>query len=536
MLKPLSAYQPEAYRPRRVGITALLIAALPYAGSMPLHWVGVARFRDHAWAVYRIHRQRGSGCVRWLHAISRPGILPRARCDGDLHHSELLDLARGVMNDRVPLRRRRNHPRGSSVSESTMSSLRTPAEAARLGRCGPLVALAVVATAALNACASTLPPSHPSVSPSPSDYPILPSFSAAPTASPTASIVGLPIGPVPKGFVPASVTFISLNTGWVLGAAPCASTTCLVLLKTVNAGRTWVSVTPPPTPFSGAQIDDPASVGEIRFADSKDGWAYAPALWATHDGGVHWHQILLPSHSSPGIIDDVEAARGTVHAALRDYNGFARIETSPYATDRWHESTILIEGGAGPVPHATIVLSGDSGWVVQVDRTITGGARFERNQWSTWQPPCETGGGGLYLAAATATNLAAVCTDGQWGNFPTRVVVSFSSNAGATFSPARRQPAMEIAGGAASPRSGEIVVWTLGAGGNVVQLATFNGGATWEKVFGTNSEESENDLGFTSASQGVAILSGHGGASGELIMTFDGGHTWTPVPFRQAST
>jgi len=41
MLKPLSAYRSGPYRTRRVAITTLLIAALLYACSMPLQWVGV---------------------------------------------------------------------------------------------------------------------------------------------------------------------------------------------------------------------------------------------------------------------------------------------------------------------------------------------------------------------------------------------------------------------------------------------------------------------------------------------------------------
>jgi fatty acid desaturase len=41
MLKPLAAYQSGPYRPRRVAITALLLVAVLYLGSMPLHWVGV---------------------------------------------------------------------------------------------------------------------------------------------------------------------------------------------------------------------------------------------------------------------------------------------------------------------------------------------------------------------------------------------------------------------------------------------------------------------------------------------------------------
>jgi hypothetical protein len=41
MLKPLSVYQSGRYRPPRVAITALVLTALLYMGSMPLHWVGV---------------------------------------------------------------------------------------------------------------------------------------------------------------------------------------------------------------------------------------------------------------------------------------------------------------------------------------------------------------------------------------------------------------------------------------------------------------------------------------------------------------
>jgi hypothetical protein len=345
----------------------------------------------------------------------------------------------------------------------------------------------------------------------------------------------LPTGPVPKGFTPASVTFVSLDLGSVLGSAPCGTTTCVAVLKTLNAGRTWASITPPSTPFADDAIDDSSAVSRIRFADAEDGWAFEPGLWATHDGGAHWHQIFLPSKGSTGIIDDVEAARGTVHASLLGSgNGDTNIETSPTGSDAWRATSIAVTAGAGPEPFGTVVLSGGNGWMVQVDRTVVGGARFEDDRWSGWQPPCTTGGGGLYLAAATATSLAAVCTDGQWGNFPQRVVVSFSSNAGTTFTLARTQPGVVEAFGAASPMPGELVIATGGVNGNVVLIATYNDGASWEKVFGTISYSFEADLGFTSSSQGVAILGSGAGPGGALLMTFDGGHNWTPVAFRQA--
>ncbi|MGA7989197.1 MAG: hypothetical protein WCB51_12450 [Candidatus Dormiibacterota bacterium] len=57
------------------------------------------------------------------------------------------------------------------------------------------------------------------------------------------------------------------------------------------------------------------------------------------------------------------------------------------------------------------------------------------------------------------------------------------------------------------------MVATHGANGNVERIATYNGGATWEKVFATVAYNFESDLGFTSFAQGVAVLSAAGGVA-----------------------
>jgi len=398
------------------------------------------------------------------------------------------------------------------------------------------VLVAAVAGAALLVSCSPASPATPAAHSVAPTFPPLASFSAAPEPTGTPTPAGtLPIGPVPEEFVPASVTFVSLDEGWVLGSAPCEATTCLVLLRTLNAGRTWASVNGPSTFFGEGNSVEMSSVSQIRFADPEDGWAYAPGLWATHDGGAHWRQEYLPSQAAPGFINDIEASRGIVHAALLDSNFDARIETSPTGSDAWHETPISVIAGAGPVPSTTITLSGTEGWMVQVDRTVIGGARFGTRGWVAWQPPCLSGGGGLVLAASTATNIAAVCSDGQWTNFPMHVEVSFSRNSGTTFTPAALQPGLVEAGGAASPAPGAVVIATTGSGGTVVFVATYNAGATWNKVFGTITDDYTAFIGFTSASRGVAIVDDAGGTAATLLMTFNGGRSWAPVPFRQAS-
>ena len=55
-------------------------------------------------------------------------------------------------------------------------------------------------------------------------------------------------GPVPPGFIAASVTFISNSEGWVLGTAPCGSPPCTSVLRTRDGGRSWRGIPAPRYP------------------------------------------------------------------------------------------------------------------------------------------------------------------------------------------------------------------------------------------------------------------------------------------------
>src|ERR1700676_22227 len=154
--------------------------------------------------------------------------------------------------------------------------------------------LSGVAGSVLLLAACSTAPTGPSPSPSPSPSVVItPTPSSLPSPSPSSSPSPLPAkASIPAGFEPNSVTFVSLKMGWVLGGAPCASGTCLALLRTLDSGRTWSTVQAPPTLYSPASSPD-QGVSEVRFADARDGWAFEPQLWSTHDGGVHWRQSSL---------------------------------------------------------------------------------------------------------------------------------------------------------------------------------------------------------------------------------------------------
>src|SRR6267154_926704 len=98
-------------------------------------------------------------------------------------------------------------------------------------------------------------------------------------------------GPVPGNFRPTSVTFVGPRTGWVIGQAltpgHCASQFCTSVARTDDAGKTWTGV---PAPMAGA-ADGALGLSQIRFLNTKDGWAYGPQLYATHTSGRTWAQV-----------------------------------------------------------------------------------------------------------------------------------------------------------------------------------------------------------------------------------------------------
>ena len=236
---------------------------------------------------------------------------------------------------------------------------------------------------------------------------------------------------------------------------------------------------------------------------------------------------------------DLEAAGGLVHAAVIGSGAAIQIDTSPVSSDRWTTSPTTVALGAGPVPSAQIVLQGRAGWLVEDDRTVISGARLEQGRWVAWQPPCLSVEGPAVLAASTATDLVSVCDEGLWGGSSTAVERAFvSHDGGTTFQATPAGPPSTYQGAllVASPSPQTIIVASYSQAANPVTgvlLASFDGGATWAQV--AQSAPTWDELGFTTATQGIAVASHSNPAGGAMMMTYDGGHTWNPVTFRPAS-
>jgi hypothetical protein len=419
-------------------------------------------------------------------------------------------IASGAFGTRTPV--------GASPSPSAVAS--TPVASP-----SPSVAASPRETAAPTApTAPTAAATTPSASPSAP----LPT-AASPTSSPPANGTASPSSAgIPSSFAPRSVTFVSPDDGFVLGAVPCPSGSCAALARTADAGRTWAVVPAPattiaaPTP-DGAQAD--AGISRIRFADKDNGWAFGPDLWSTHDGGQTWARVGRAALG--GAVLALETARGTTHVVVDNDQGDFVIVTAPIAQDDFTASGVSLPVGAGPVPELQLVLSGAAGWVLQTDRTVVNGARLQGGTWSAWTPICADVVGPAYLAASSATDLLAACDVGLWGD-PKGGQLYVSTNGGASSAASGTQIPGSLAGQIASGAVDSAVVVAGGIDSTLLE-ATFDRGRTWTIVLDFQAM-TVVDLGFTTAEQGVMVALGADG-SGRLFMTRDGGHTWDTLTF-----
>ncbi len=376
------------------------------------------------------------------------------------------------------------------------------------------------------------------VSPSPSADAVAPSPSASvgpsPSVGPSSSVgpsVSAPAGgPVPTDFQPASVTFISADEGWLLGTGSCGATRCLAIVRTTDGGRTWASI---PAPDTALASDGSTGVTGLRFADTLDGWAFGTGLWATHDGGSTWHRVSLPGLPKDGDVMALEASAGVVHAVYPDDRPGPRltIASSPTDFDRWTASPTTVEIGAGPVPRPQLVLHGPAGWLIEVDRAVVAGARLVAGAWTPWQPPCLDVAGPASLAASSESDLVAACDEGLWST-PTGVHVYVSTDGGSTFDPAASKPPVFDVEGVAAPAPGVTFVGGSLSGVGSAIIGSFDDGKTWPAVHVLPGAASTG-LTFPTDQVGVAIgqtIGDQGSPSAELLMTRDGGRTWSKVP------
>lgn len=362
------------------------------------------------------------------------------------------------------------------------------------------------------------------------------SASRADRAAP--SRAGAPGAPgAQAGFSALSLTFVSGQQGFALGAIRCAVGQCAALLGTSNGGRTWRRLTAPTRTVGDVYDTCPHGqpcVSQVRFATPAIGYAFGPSLLLTTDGGKHWRQL------KGKIVNSLEIANGSAARVALPGPGCSgapsALQSAPIGTTSWHAiSAPSIGGICPPVLYRQgnrMVLVGygnPAGGVrslAQIDRSGDDG-----QTWASGPDSC--GGKDGYasgVALAPPNVLVLLCQhqiprrSGGYGPAWIRVSV----DGGATFGPDELVPS--LAGGpyeqyrVAAASSGRVLVAETGSHSSKI-LLTENGGRTWSATLSLTGSATVLLVGFEDP------VTARVARANTAWTTRNGGRTWTANRF-----
>ena len=373
--------------------------------------------------------------------------------------------------------------------------------------------------------------------------------SAGPSALPSPSAPATVPPAAPPNFQPTSVTFVNLETGFVLGQAgtpgqcgPPRKYICTSIAGSGDHGGTWHGV---PAPITGAP-SGPSGVGQVRFFNTSDGWAFGPQLWATHDGGRSWtrirtHGLRVTALETAG--ERVFAVWAQCAAGGADFaagcTSSALYSASP-GSDQWAPVTGAGSGHSlsGAANSSALVLTGSRGYLLAPDGTLLSGPVTSAGGWepaagtpSPAAAPCAPGaaqaGGqpsGALLAATTTSpaGLVLVCASAAAGGTQPKTVYT-SADGGKTWQNKGSAPAAGTVTSVAGTTAGTIVLATTAG----LEIST-DSGASWTAGQGSLPSGGFSYVGMTGPQQGVAVPAD--AAQHAVWFTFDGGQSWQESP------
>ena len=368
--------------------------------------------------------------------------------------------------------------------------------------------------------------------------------------------------PALASFQPTSITMITPSVGAVIGQAGTAGqcqnpnpAICTSLAGTSSDGQSWYGISAPST---GAP-DGATGVGQLRYLDIGDAWAYGPQLYASSDGGRTW---TGPEDTNGLRVTDLETAGSRAFALLGSCQGTG----ASYAADCSRFSLYTTAKGstslqpvplelpaaqratamstAGRASSATLVLTGGpaagQGYLLAPSGDILTGSLTGSPWRYTGKAPCPPGaasGSGAPLGAqlaAGSTRLLINCTSSASGTGGARTgtgsgsqqtkTLFESSSSGARWRKVSQPPADGQATSLATASQGQVVLATTTG----IDFST--DGTTWQAATITDGAPAGGFqyVGMTSATQGVAVPAD--ASLGEVFVTTDGGQTWTAAP------
>jgi photosystem II stability/assembly factor-like uncharacterized protein len=391
------------------------------------------------------------------------------------------------------------------------------------------IGIVIAAALGLTGCGGS---SHHGRTTTSSTAPATPTVTSAPTATPPTTSTGAttagptaPGGPVPAGTEATSITFISPDTAFVLGTAPCDVQPCSAILRTTDRGGHWVGL---PAPRENVSYYLGDGLWGLRFADARNGYAFGQGLWETSDGGASWHKATPPA---PTVLS-LEAVqdRGLVAVAQSCQPG----KGCGHRIGVYHQSIGGSWSAVGSVRtyfnDASISVHGSVVWVLaglNLYVSTDGGGSFQ-----TESQPCPTRLGQPGSISDDGAHVYLLCA-GNGAAGSTQKYLYRSAGPNSPWTLVGRPPAGGDGGEISAGSDGSIVIAT--SSGASLLYRSADGGRTW----GTALTEDDggagwSDLGFTTSSDAVVV---HGPAlagsqrPGKVLLSSDGGLTWHPASF-----
>ncbi|MGW5717549.1 hypothetical protein ACWEVP_15385 [Amycolatopsis sp. NPDC003865] len=330
---------------------------------------------------------------------------------------------------------------------------------------------------------------------------------------------------VPQGFRPASTSWTSSATGYVLGYSPCAKGWCPALLGTTDGGTHWRRLGAPPMPLPDNHNHVALTVTGERIAYVSDG----VHVLTTRDGGASWHPVGLVGAREPYYLSKLTETGGRVFAVLTTY-GEGRGSTRLYAGTAGSPVLVPVPGFAvtGGLTYGDLAVGGGLQVALGADYgteqywTSHDGVRF-----TPAAPPCPAGTVAS-LAGVRDRQVVALCSGSPGSPQPgsTERRLRHAGRLGGPFSGDDSVPYLGINQGfaAASPTAATVAAE---GGGTGFLHSTTDGGRTWTTTELPDRGFSLTDLDFPGGGTGV-VVDGQPDADGgsALYRTTDGGHMW----------
>lgn len=353
---------------------------------------------------------------------------------------------------------------------------------------------------------------------------------------------------VPRDFRATSTTWISATRGWVLGAAPCSARTCSYVLGTRDAGDTWQRLGRVNSPIAHIGSPEQPGVTEIRFATARVGFAFAPRLLRTTDGGRSWTRMPVPGNGRQ-VLD--LAGNRTTAVALVSPCGWQRSQGCAGRLTLWRTDTLTGSHWTRiplHLPYSTrgdVAVSGPAVYVVVPQEDLTGKrdvfyASTDGGRHFAPRPvPCDkpsTPDVPLVQAVATsATDVALLCV-GNPGFSKAEKLVFTSTDTAVHDHFAGTLGAFGYQSQLAASPSGNLAVASQ-SDGSFIYLNDTRGGRAWSRVWATSDGGAGwNDITYLTDRVAWVVrgpLAGPGfSGRGKLYVTHDGGRHWYLRPIR----